>query len=478
MKIRLLSKIITTLTTSLVGISAFAQETAPNVVLILMDNVAYGELGSYGGGVIRGAATPRLDALAAEGLRLTNFNVEAQCTPSRSAMLTGRYAIRSGNSTVAMGSGLAYGLTQWEYTMAEMFSDAGYTTAMYGKWHLGDREGRLPTDQGFDEWYGLANSSNESYWPDSDRIPQSVRDTMKDISVLEGRKGETSVPVARFDLPMRAQIDAEITQRAVSFIEREADSDKPFFLFLPYTQTHQPRIPHPEFQGKSGNGTWGDLLMQVDSYAGEVLDALDAQGIADDTIFIFTSDNGGDFFDDASFPGPWRGTYFTGLEGSLRVPFIIRWPENIPAGGVSNEIVHEMDLFPTLAAAAGGTVPEDRIIDGVNQVDFMKGITEKSPRDSVIVYVGSEIFAVKWHDWKAAFKENDTGYGSPVKDFPTPVIYDLINDPREEWPVSSSVQSNSWIGGPVFQALNAHLQTLVDEPPIATGTPDPYVPAN
>ncbi len=418
------------------------------------------------------------DALAAEGLRLTNFNVEAQCTPSRSALLTGRYAIRSGNSTVAMGSGLPYGLTQWEYTMAEMFSDVGYTTAMYGKWHLGDREGRLPTDQGFDEWYGLPNSSNESSWPDNERIPKSVKDTMRDISVWEGRKGEKSVAVARFDLPMRAQIDAEVTKRAVEFIEREAGSDNPFFLYLPYTQTHQPRTPHSDFKGKSGNGTWGDLLMQVDSYAGEVLDALDSQGIADDTIFIFTSDNGGDFFDDASFPGPWRGTYFTGLEGSLRVPFIVRWPDNIPAGGVSNEIVHQMDLLPTLTAIAGGALPEDRIIDGLNQVDFMKGDTPTSPRESVIVYVGSEIFGVKWHNWKVAFKENDVGYGAPTKVFPTPVIYDLFNDPREEKPVTKILEGNSWVGGPVLQAHREHLQSLVDEPPIPTGTPDPYVPAN
>ncbi len=478
MKSNFLSAVFATLTASVVAASAFAQDKPPNVVLILLDNFAYGELGSYGGGAIRGAQTPRLDALAEEGMRLTNFNVEAQCTPSRAAMLTGRYAIRSGNSTVAMGSGLPYGLTQWEYTMAEMFSDVGYTTAMYGKWHLGDREGRYPTDQGFDEWYGLANSSNEASWADNERIPQSVRDSMKDTSVLEGRKGEESVPAARFDLPMRAQIDAEITQRAVSFIEREANGEKPFFLFLPYTQTHQPRIPHPDFDGKSGNGTWGDLLMQVDSYAGEVLDALDSQGITDETIFIFTSDNGGDFFDDASFPGPWRGTYFTGLEGSLRVPFIVRWPGNVPAGSVSNEIVHQTDLFPTLAAIVGGKVPQDRVIDGLDQGDFMTGTTPKSARDSVMVYVGDELFAVKWQNWKVAFKENDVGYGAPTKVFPTPVIYDLFNDPREERPVTRILESNSWVGGPVMQAQREHMQSLLDEPPIPTGTLDPYVPAN
>lgn len=478
MKINFLANIVATVTIGLAGFAAAAQETRPNVILILMDNLAYGELGSYGGGVMRGAATPRLDALAAEGLRLMNFNVEAQCTPSRAALMTGRYAIRSGNSTVAMGSGLPYGLTQWEYTMAEMFSDVGYRTAMYGKWHLGDREGRLPTDQGFDEWYGLPNSSNESYWPDNTRIPASIREVLKDPMVWQGRKGEKSEPVELFDLPMRARIDAEITDRAVAFIKREAKTEEPFFLFLPYTQTHQPRIPHADFDGKSGNGVWGDLLMQIDAYTGQVLDALEAQGIADDTIVIFTSDNGGDFFEDASFPGPWRGTYFTGLEGSLRVPFLMRWPGHIPAGSVSNEIVHEMDLLPTLAAIAGGTVPDDRIVDGVNQVDFITGVTANSPRESVIVYVGADLFAVKWHDWKIAFKEMDAGYGSPVKVFPAPVIYDLINDPREERPVSTVIQSNTWVGGPVMRALNAHLQSLVDEPPIPTGTTDPYMPGN
>ncbi|MFT5342551.1 MAG: arylsulfatase A-like enzyme [Paracoccaceae bacterium] len=297
---------------------------------------------------------------------------------------------------------------------------------------------------------------------------------LKEPMVWQERKGEKSKPVERFDLPMRARIDAEITDRAVAFIEREAKTEDPFFLFLPYTQTHQPRIPHADFDGKSGNGVRGDLLMQMDAYTGQVLDALKTQGIADNTIVIFTSDNGGDFFEDASFPGPWRGTYFTGLKGSLRVPFIMRWPGHIPAGSVNKEIVHEMDLLPTLAAIAGGTIPDDRIVDGVKQVNFITGATAISPRESVIVYLGPDLFAVKWHGWKVAFKEMDEGYGSPVKEFPAPVI----NDPRKERPVSTVIQSNTWVGGPVMRALNAHLQSLVDEPSIPTGTTDPYVPAN
>jgi arylsulfatase len=145
--------------------ATIAQDTQPNVVLVFMDNFGWGELGVYGGGIIRGAPTPRIDRLASEGMRLLNFNVEAQCTPSRAAILTGRYAIRTGNASIPIETPV-YGLTQWEYTLAEMFSDEGYATGMFGKWHLGHTEGRFPTDQGFDEWYGIPNSSDESAWPD------------------------------------------------------------------------------------------------------------------------------------------------------------------------------------------------------------------------------------------------------------------------------------------------------------------------
>jgi arylsulfatase len=147
------------------GVTA-AKEPKPNIVLVLMDNLGWGELGVYGGGVLRGAATPRIDKLAAEGTRLLNFNVEAQCTPSRACLLTGRYAVRTGNGSVPIDTPL-YGLVQWEYTMAEMLSDAGYATGMFGKWHLGHTEGRMPVDQGFDEWFGIPNSTDESFWPDN-----------------------------------------------------------------------------------------------------------------------------------------------------------------------------------------------------------------------------------------------------------------------------------------------------------------------
>ena len=178
----------------------------PNIVLIFMDNFGWGEPGFNGGGIVRGAETPRLDQIAAEGLRLTNFNVEVQCTPSRSALMTGRYAIRSGNGAVPLGEGV-YGLVQWEVTMAEMLSDAGYATAMFGKWHLGRTKGRFPTDQGFDEWYGVPNSTDESVYSSLAGFKESG---VAETYVLEGRKGATPKKVRPYRLDYRPLIDRDL----------------------------------------------------------------------------------------------------------------------------------------------------------------------------------------------------------------------------------------------------------------------------
>ncbi len=312
--------------------SPASAQDQPNVVLVFMDNFGWGELGVYGGGILRGAETPRIDQLAAEGMRLLNFNVEAQCTPSRAAILTGRYAVRTGNASIPIETPV-YGLTQWEYTMAEMFSDVGYTTGMFGKWHLGHTAGRFPTDQGFDEWYGIPNSSDESSWPDDTRFRPDSHPFARAEYVMEGRRGEEPQNVKLYDTEARTLIDGELTERAIDFMERKVESDDPFFLFIPYTQTHMPVYPESDFKGVTGNGDFADVLAQTDAYVGRLLDSVDRLGIRDNTIFIFTSDNGPDpTVPHQSFAGPWSGSYFTGREGSLRVPFIVRWPEQIPAG--------------------------------------------------------------------------------------------------------------------------------------------------
>jgi len=459
----------------LICFSAARAQDRPNIVLVFMDNFGWGELGTYGGGILRGAPTPRIDSIAADGMKLLNFNVEAQCTPSRAAIMTGRYAVRTGNGQVPLGTG-EYGLTQWEVTMAEMLSDAGYTTAMFGKWHLGDSEGRYPTDQGFDEWYGIPNSSDESYWPDNDLFRDDVHPQAKYEYVVEAARNETPRQVKIYDSAQRLMMDRELTDRAKDFIEREADSEEPFFLFIPYTQTHLPVEPEPSRKGSTGNGKWGDVLAQLDDYVGELLDTVDAAGISEETIFIFTADNGPEgAIPHQGFAGPWRGSYFTGLEGSLRVPFLVRWPEHVPAGTVSNEIVHEMDLFATFASWADGEVPADRVIDSIDVSEFLTGARDNSGRESVVVYVGNDIFGAKWRNWKMMTKELGTGFGIPVTEFPVPAFYNLHLDPREEHPVLNA-PPNFWIRYPIGQVLVDHAVSLQQEPPIRPGTPDPYTP--
>ena len=456
------------------GTVSFAQDK-PNVVLVLMDNFGWGELGTYGGGILRGAPTPRIDSLADEGMKLLNFNVEAQCTPSRAALLTGRYAVRTGNGSVPLGAGV-YGLTQWEYTLAEMLSDAGYETAMFGKWHLGDSKGRYPTDQGFDEWYGIPNSSDESFWPDSDLFREGSHPQARPEPVLQARRGQEPEEVSVYDSEKRLTIDREATDKAIDYMRRKAAGDKPFFLFIPYTQTHMPVEPEPAWKGKTGNGHWADVLAQTDHYIGELLDTVDELDIRDNTIFIFTADNGPEALaPHQGFGGPWRGSYFTGLEGSLRVPFLIRWPGKVPDGAISNEIVHETDLYATLANFSGANVPDDRVIDSVDQSDFLLGRQENSDRESVIIYVGDDIFGVKWRNWKMITKELDAGFGVPTKNYSIPLFYNLHLDPKEEFPMQEAEKS-LWVRYPASQALVEHLTTFKAEPAIPPGTQDPYRP--
>jgi arylsulfatase len=451
----------------------------PNIVLVFLDNFGWGEPGFNGGGIIRGAETPRMDQIATEGLCLKNFNVEVQCTPSRSAIMTGRYAIRSGNAKVPVGKGI-YGLVQWEVTMAEMLADAGYTTGMFGKWHLGRTPGRFPTDQGFDEWYGIPNSTDESVYSEMQGFAESGVD---ETYVMEGKKGSTPEKVRPYRLDYRPLIDRDLTDRALDFMRRSADGDKPFFIYLPYTATHFPTMPHPDFVGKSGNGLWGDLLMQIDGYLGELLDALDDLGIAESTILIFTADNGPEALEanGTSFTvetgihgsaGPWRGTLFTGYEGALRVPFAMRWPGKIEAGRVSDEIVHAMDLFPTLAALAGGAVPDDRPIDGIDVSDFLLGKTDKSGREGFIVYMGDEVFGVKWRNWKLHFKEQDT-WNTVMRSYTMPRLYNLMNDPQE---LDNVLFPHTWVPKAALVQLGEHVKSLQDNPPIPMGATDPYTP--
>ena len=441
----------------------------PNILFILADNLGYGELGAYGGGATRGAPTPRLDRLAAQGLRLTNMNMEAQCTPSRSSILTGRFAIRSGTHSVPFG-GVADGLTQWEVTMAESLSAAGYATALYGKWHLGSQNGRLPNDQGFDEWYGIPRTTDEAMWPSQAGYSPAV---MPPEQIMEGRKGEKSRDVAVYDLTQRRVIDAEITRRTVAFMEKQTQARRPFFAYATLTQPHLPTLPNPAFAGKTGNGDWADMLAEMDANVGQMLDGVDRLGIAEQTIVIFASDNGPEFvrpYD--GWAGPWRGQYFTAWEGGIRVPFMIRWPGRIAPGQVSDELVHGVDLFPTIAHLTGASVPADRPIDGVDQSGFFLGQSVKSAREGIPIWCADRLQAVKWRHYKVHFYQQDTMVSPPVR-LPVPFLFDLYVNPRED---ADKPSLDTWVVGPVLKIVGDFEASVKKNPLIPMGTPDPYVP--
>jgi arylsulfatase len=197
-------------------------------------------------------------------------------------------------------------------------------------------------------------------------------------------------------------MEAEITQRTVDFMQRQAKAGKPFYAYVSFSLLHFPTLPNPEFAGRTGNGDWADCLAEMDHRKGQILDAIKELGVEDNTLVIFTSDNG----PEATHPwegsaGPWRGTYFTAMEASLRAPFILRWPGKVPAGRVSNEIVHIVDTFTTLAHVGGAEIPKDRPIDGVDQLNFFMGKQENSNREGFPAYVASRLSAIKWRNWKA-----------------------------------------------------------------------------
>ena len=454
----------------------------PNIVLMLTDNLGYGELGAYGGGILRGAPTPRIDGLAAEGTRLLNFNVEAQCTPSRSALMTGRFPIRSGTYQVPRG-GAPEGLTLWEVTLAQLLSEQGYATGTWGKWHLGSAEPRLPTNRGFDEWYGIPRSYTEALWPDQNEThslwpsvgSQQGWDPKHAVAepIYEARVGEKPRKVADLDVEHRRNMEKEITTRAVDFIKRNASAGKPFFAYVSFSLVHMPPLPNAEFAGKTGNGDWADCLAEMDYRAGQILDAIKGAGIDGNTIVIFTSDNG----PEATHPwqgdsGPWRGTYFTAMEASLRTPFIVRWPGKVPMGRVSNEIVHIVDLFTTLAHAGGAVIPKDRSIDGVDQMDFFLGKQEKSNREGFPAYVADRLQAVKWRNWKIHLMWQERMFDPPQR-LPLPKLINLLTDLKEERDVYIH---NSWVMYPMTKILREFEDSLKKYPPIPMGTPDPYHP--
>jgi arylsulfatase A-like enzyme len=364
-------------------------EQAPNVVIILTDDQGYQDVGVYGA---EGYATPNLDQMAAEGMRFTSFYMAASaCTPSRAALMTGSYPTRVGIPGVLM-PGSTVGLNPEEVTIAELVKEEGYATAAVGKWHLGDHPKFLPTNHGFDHYFGIPYSNDMS--PDPANNPRERARRHPPLPLLE----DTTVIERE---PDQSQLTRRYTERAVEFIEQQQDN--PFFLYLAHTFPHVPLYASEQFRESTEQGRYGDVIREIDWSTGRIMNTLERLDLDEDTIVIFTSDNGPwlIFGDHAGKAGPLREGKGTSFEGGHRVPCIVRWPGEIPAGTVSDEMVTVMDFLPTVANLVGAELPDDRVIDGYDIWPILSGATNAvSPYERFFFYRGGQLQAVRSGSWK------------------------------------------------------------------------------
>lgn len=397
------------------------QADLPNIVLIMADDLGFGDLTPYGG---RAIATPCLERMAREGTRLTQFYASAPlCTPSRAALLTGRYAVRSHMTCPLFATGSVeqialsaigmfpydvLGIPEDEVCLPELLRRAGYRTGLVGKWHLGDRSPSLPNDKGFDSFYGPLYSND-----------------VQPYAIYRDRQVEIPAPA---DQDVLTQIH---TAEALRFLREHRDG--PFFLYLAHPMVHEPIHASAAFRGRSKAGLYGDAVEEVDWSVGQVLDTLRELKIDERTLVIFTSDNGPWW---QGSPGATRGRKYTIFEGGSRVPMIARWPGTIPAGRVSGEMAANLDLFPTCLKLAGMPLPDDRIIDGHDILPLLKG-EAASPRETFCYYDGPRLAAMRYKNWKY-HRRHITENASYWPFSQGPFLFDLERDPNESYSLIES----------------------------------------
>ncbi len=402
---------------------AAAERPRPNFVIIFTDDQGYGDLGCYGA---KHVSTPRIDQMAADGAKLTSFYVAAPvCTPSRAALMTGCYPKRVGMATGSkhgvLLAGDTKGLNPDEITIAEVLKSVGYKTGMFGKWHLGDQPEFLPTRQGFDEFFGLPFSHDIHPFH-----PRQKRYKFPPLPLLDGDKVIEIDPDADF-------LTKRFTERAVKFIEK--NKDHPFFIYLPHPIPHAPLHVSPPFmegvseeinaklKQEDGNIDYGtrdklyrQAIAEIDWSVGQILDTLKANGLDENTLVLFTSDNGPPNNSLHASAGPLRGNKGSTLEGGMREPTVVRWPGKIPAGKPNDELMTTMDLLPTFAKLAGAKVPTDRVIDGCDIWPTLSAGTP-TPHEAFFYHSANELKAVRSGKWKLHVNK-----GKPAE------LYDLDTD--------------------------------------------------
>ncbi|MEM7659329.1 MAG: sulfatase [Bacteroidota bacterium] len=414
----------------------------PNVVIIFTDDQGYGDVGAYGA---TGFTTPHLNRLASQGMRFTHhYSAQPVCSASRAGLLTGCYPNRIGISG-ALFPFHKKGLNPEETTLAELLKAQGYATAVFGKWHLGHHEKFLPLQHGFDEYTGVPYSND--MWPielnGSKTPPGKGRGDYPDLPLIEGNEVIEKITT----LAGQDKLSTLYTEKAVDFIRRK--KDEPFFLYVPHTMPHVPLGVSAKFKGKSEQGMYGDVMMELDWSVGEIMAALDETGVADHTIVIFTTDNGPwlNYGNHAGSSGGLREGKTTSWEGGQRVPFLLRWPGKTPAGTINHRLSCTIDLLPTIANIVGADLPE-KPIDGINLRELWQGNVEAEPRKDLYYYYGTNnLNAVRKGNWKLvlphtfgsyhAMPGNDGRGGRRIKTEVTePELYNLMRDPGEEYNVA------------------------------------------
>lgn len=390
----------------------------PNLVVIFIDDLGYGDIGPFGSTLNR---TPHLDRMAAEGMKLTSFYAASVCSVSRAQLLTGCYGPRISVPGVYFPAG-PNGLNPQEDTIAERVKPQGYATMCVGKWHLGDQPEFLPTNQGFDHYFGIpySNDMQRTSLDTGQRVVPLLRDN--EVAELLTDEAQTTVT-------------ERYTEEAVAFVR--AHRDRPFFLYFPHTAVHTPIVPGAAFQGKSANGRFGDWVEEVDASVGRVLDVLRELKLEQNTLVLFTSDNGPWLIkgSDGGIAGPLRGGKGSTWEGGVRVPTIAWWPGRIPAGTTCDTVAGTIDLLPTLVNLAGGTLAAERVIDGRDITPLLLGETTAAPREAHYYFAGYTLQAVRQGPWKLAITPQTETMGKGVAADaagPGPRLYNLDDEIGEQ----------------------------------------------
>lgn len=457
----------------------------PNILILLVDDLGYGDLGSFGGGAMLGAPTPNIDRLATEGLKLTSAYATPVCTPSRAALMTGRIPARSGLTRPLLASDRPT-KNPWadEVSAAKLLSDNGYVTGLSGKWHIGEAKGMQPQDVGYDEFHGFLSVVSEySQYMDKRKYSQLMLDpkrlkTFKSLSeyngVVEGKKGGDLKVVYPLETQKQmGNVDQDFANWSEGFIKRAAKDNKPFYLVHAFAKVHFDNYAGDGYEGRSpAKLPYRDAVVEVDDIVGRLTKTLEEAGQAENTFVFFTSDNGPeeDSYPDSGFT-PFRSGKGTTWEGGVRVPAIAYWPGMIKAGRTSDGLFDLMDLFNTSLALAGikDKIPKERYIDGVDQTGFLLADGGVTARQAVFSYNQADFSAVRWENFKAYFKviQYDQPFSNISMSTYVPVgvapwIFDIYRDPKER--ITRSNGDYEWLYGPILQIQGAHAATFVKYP--------------